>query len=74
MKNFYIAVSICEDGKNYAHAVKINESDNLLSKLAIKNIKVASFCGTMKKAAETVTFWNQCYKNNGTYLFDNPNF
>ena len=38
MKYFYIAVQVEESGKYYAYAVKVSESDNLLSKLKIKNI------------------------------------
>ena len=73
-KNFYFAVSVCEDGKNYSYAVKVYQSDNVLSRLAIKNIKTATICPTRKRAEELVKFWNECYKANGTYMFDVPAF
>lgn len=73
-KNLYIAVTVCEDEKYYSHIVKVAKSDNLLSKLTIKNIVSANICPTKKSAAELVTFWNYCYKNNGTYMFDEPGF
>lgn len=67
---FYIVVNIQENGKNYAYMIRCNSSDNLLSKLAIKNILTANICDTKKAARALTTFWNDCYKNNGTYLFD----
>lgn len=58
----YIAVQVTEDGKNYAYAVKVSESDNLLSKLAIKGIAAANLCSTKKEAEEVVTAWNETFK------------
>lgn len=65
----YIAVQVTENGKNYAYAVKVSESDNLLSKLAIKGIAAANLCSTKKEAEEVVTAWNEAFKNNGSYMF-----
>lgn len=65
----YIAVQMTENGKNYAYAVKVSESDNLLSKLAIKGITAANLCGSRKEAEEVVTTWNEAFKNNGSYMF-----
>ena len=50
----YIAVQVTENGKNYAYAVKVAESDNLLSKLEIKGITAANLCGSRKEAEEIV--------------------
>ena len=69
MKNTYIAISIQENEKNYAYAIKVNESENLLSKLKIKGITHANICSTKKQAEKVVNYWNECYKNNGTNLF-----
>lgn len=74
MKQFYIAVQIEESGKYYAYAVKVSESDNLLSKLEIKGIKAASIFETKKRAYEIVKFWNAVFISNGNYLFDSPLF
>lgn len=68
-KNSYIAVQVTENGKNYAYAVKVSESDNLLSKLVIKGIIAANLCGSRKEAEEIVTAWNECFKSNGSYMF-----
>ena len=70
MKNHYIAVQIKEDNKFYAYAIKVNTSDNILSKLEVNNIVVANLCDTKKKAQELVSLWNESFKNNGTYLFE----
>ena len=74
MKYYYFAVTIEENGKYYAYAVKANENDNILCKLKIKNIKCANICLTKKRAAEIVEAWNDSYKTNGTYMFDSPSF
>ena len=63
-------VCISEDEKNYAYCIKATESDNLICKLKIKNITSINIFQTHKKAAEIATLWNDCYKANGTYLYD----
>ena len=68
-KSSYITVQVTESGKNYAYAVKVSESDNLLSKLAIKGIAAANLCNTKKEAEEVVTAWNESFKNNGSFMF-----
>lgn len=70
MKNNYIAVQIKENEKFYAYAVKVTESDNLLSKLNIENIQYANICDSKKRAETIVNYWNECSKTNGNYLFD----
>lgn len=74
MKNSYAAVTVQEDGKYYSYVVKINESDNALSRLSINGIIHANIYTTKKKAENTAAFWNECYKTNGTYLFSTPAF
>jgi hypothetical protein len=70
IKYFYVAVTVCESGKYYSYAVKVTQSDNVLSKLAIKNIVTANICPTKKYAVDLVRKWNECYRTNGTYMFD----
>ena len=74
MKYFYIVVQVEENGKYYAYAIKVSESDNLLSKLKIKNIVTANIFRTKKRAEEIVEAWNQMYKENGNYMFDETFF
>lgn len=69
----WIAVSITENGKNYAYAVSVSGSDNLVSVLSrIKGLVFANICESKKAASWVVTHWNTCYKVNGSYLFDGP--
>lgn len=72
MKNFFIASQIEENGKWYAHIIKVSENDNLLSRLEIKNIKMANICKTKKRAEECVMAWTEGYKRDGKYMFDKP--
>lgn len=74
MKYFYIAVTVEENSKCYSYAVKVSESDNLLSKLAIKGLLHANLCQTKKRAQEVVDFWNTIHRKNGCFMFDSPTF
>lgn len=69
MKNFFIAIQIEENKKYYAYTLKVSSSDNLLSKLQIKNITVANICKTEKEAKSIVESWNEIFKANDNYLF-----
>ena len=68
IKNIYIAVQIKENEKNYAYVVKTTDSNNLLSVLSIKGIITANIFNK-EEAYKTVDFWNNCFKQNGTYLY-----
>lgn len=50
----FAVVSIQENGKNYAYAMKVSDQDNLIAKFKIKGIKTAIVCGTRKRAKELV--------------------
>lgn len=69
----YAAITINENFKYYSYAIRITSADNVLSKLAIKNILHANIFTTKKEAEEIVKLWNESYKKNGTYLFDTLN-
>ena len=46
-------------------------SNNVWSMLkSIPNIVSANICDTKKAAGQLVEHWNNCYKKNGTFLFD----
>lgn len=70
----FAVVSIEDNGRNYAYAMKVSDQDNLIAKFRIKGIKTAIVCGTRKRAKELVTAWNTSYRKSGTYLYDAPNF
>lgn len=67
MKNHYIAISVKQDGKNYASVLKVSGTDNLLFSLQIPGITAANICGTKKEAENIAAFWNECYKKNKTF-------
>ena len=73
-KNSYLAVTVEENGKYYAYMIKHHNSNNLLNILDIKGILHANICETKKEAERIVENWNESYKQNGTYMFDTPNF
>ena len=74
MKKYYIAVTIKENEKYYSYVLTVPESNNLIAALKIKNIYNALICCTKKSAGEIVKEWNKTYKNNNSYLFDDPIF
>ena len=73
-KNSYIVVTVSENGKYYAYMIKHHNSYNLLNIANIKGILHANICDTKKEAEKIVEQWNESYKQNGTYMFDTPNF
>lgn len=71
MKNFYIAVTIEENGLFYSFVKKVNTGDNLKTKLSDSKIIYASICETKKQAEALCEFWRKEYKANGIYMFAN---
>ena len=74
MKNFYFAVTVKENNKYYAYVIKANTSSNLKSTFNNPKFDNIAIFQTKKKAEETATYWNVCFKANGTYYFDEPLF
>lgn len=68
MKNFYLAITKQEDGKNFAFVVRYYNCNNLLSTLLqYRNLKFVHIYDSKKKAEEVVESWNKDFKANGTY-------
>jgi hypothetical protein len=74
MKKYYLAITIKENEKYYSYVLTVPESINLIAALKIKNIYNAMICRTKKTAGEIVDIWNETYKHNNSYLFDDPLF
>lgn len=72
--NLYIAITVSENRKYYSYMIKHNNSNNLLNVAKIKGILSANICDTKKEAERIVEQWNESYKQNGTYMFDTPQF
>lgn len=71
MNYFYYVFEIVENGKYYAWAVKISGAENLLSHIQrTKNLICVHQCKTFSDAKNISASWNNCYKRNGTYLYD----
>lgn len=69
-KKVFMVVSVSENGKNYAYALRFGANNNLVSVLSsIANLASANICGTWTAAKEIASAWNEAYKANGTYLF-----
>lgn len=70
MRKTYLAVTESENGKNFSYVIGIGENENVFSALSrYKNLESGHIFPTKKKAQEVADFWNECYKNNGTYKF-----
>lgn len=74
-KNVFMAVSVSENGKMYAWALRFAACNNVVDVLSrIANISTANVCDTWTAAKEIANAWNETYKANGTYLFGVPTF
>ena len=75
MKNFYIAVQACHNGKYYAYMLKVNPSVNLFCRLSgVQGITAANIFPTRKECGEVVQMWNAEYMREGRYMFSEPQF
>ena len=75
MKNFYAAVGASEQRKDgtkgyYSFVECFSDSQNLCN-FNFNAYEHVNLCETKKKAKELVEFWNNCYRKNGTYFFQN---
>lgn len=71
MKNFYFVITISTGDGFAAYVISADKSDNLISRFSINNIVSANICETRKEAQALAAHWNECYRKNGTYLYDN---
>lgn len=71
MKKYYYVISETENGKNYAFASTVDDSNNLLAIFRkYKHATIIHPCESRTKAEYIAAEWNESYKANGTYLFD----
>lgn len=67
---YYVFSCRTEDGKLYAYADTIQNSENLVSIFArIPGLLTANACDTRRKADEIALCWNRSYRDNGNYAF-----
>ena len=90
MKRFYITVTVMQDRNEsiftgrlseeynpgfYAYVISCTSSDNLQYRLnTIGGLQSANIFPTRKEAKAVAECWNDAYKANGRYLFDEPKF
>lgn len=70
MSRLYAVITVEEDGKYISYVLPFSSADNVISKLTIKNISFAHIYKSKKEAEKVCRYWNECSKNNGTYMFD----
>lgn len=69
---FWTAVTEEENGRYCSYVMPFTEYDNVLFVLRGDKLKHANVFSTKKRACEVANYWNECYKQNGTYMFDTP--
>lgn len=71
MKNVYVVCTYERNGKRWATAWKVGKNNNLLTLVShcADKVKSLNVFTTWKEAKQIETHWNNCYKENGTYLF-----
>lgn len=53
-----------------SYVIAVSENDNVCSVLEhISGLKSANLFATKKRAQEVADHWDECYKNNGSYLY-----
>ena len=65
MRNTYIAVIAEENGKRYAYGIKVSPMLKDHKRLVAGNV-----CETKKRMVELVNNWNEGFRQNGCYMFD----
>lgn len=71
-KKFWMVKTVEENGKYYSWAESFTESDNVKCRIERdRNLIHANVYATKKRACEIVNCWNEHYRENGTFMFDN---
>ena len=70
MQYFYYVIGETENGKHYYWAEKIAAGNNIAGTLAKREL--VHPCKTWTEARELAGFWNDCCRENGTYMFSEP--
>lgn len=69
MKNFYIAVRCCVNGKYWAYVAHGNENCNFKYFLNDDRIISANIMPTKREAHNVVSAWNKSFKDSGVYQY-----
>lgn len=75
MRNTYIAITKKDWKKGivkyYSFVMKLSEIENIKNALRDPRIIAANIYTIKRKAEEVVKWWNDGYRKNGNYFFDN---
>lgn len=70
----YAVITLKKNGKYQSYALKIPYCNNLVGyctgKIGLASVHSFDIFKTWKEAQKIANFWNDCYKNNGTYFLD----
>lgn len=70
MKKIYLVFSETENGKHYAHAETIKTGENLKNYIErYSSADIVHICENATQAAYLAEEWNQCYRENNTYMY-----
>lgn len=69
-KSYYVFVIKTDEGKRYAYAETIQNCNNIFWMFQnTKSLESVNACDTRRDADEIARYWNETYKNNGTFAF-----
>lgn len=70
MKSIFLVLTVDINEKHYSFVEVLRVGQNIKPLLErYQNIDCWHLCESRKQADELAIFWNNCYKNNGTYLY-----
>ena len=69
-ETFWIAAQVCRNGRYAAHLMRVSGSDNLVRRLSNDGVDFANLFPTRKEAAAVVHQWNEGFRDNGLFLYD----
>lgn len=69
-KHYYLAAIVHDNnnGKNWAGVITVRGNENLLNYLSFRGITAANICESKAEAERLAEYWNESFRNNGTYL------
>lgn len=67
MQYFYYVMGETKDGKHACWPERVAAGNNIAA-LCRGNIDLIHPCKTWTEARELADFWNDCYRDNGSYL------
>lgn len=67
---WYVIQRRDSNGDRCAFAYRLRNNNNLVGIATSDDVYSMNACDSKKEAQQIATHWNNCYKNNGTYMYD----